>query len=101
MVLSYICNRKHTYCNIDTLNKFSIILPFKNFVIVPQTYKTMNIVPRNFLQSFNTIDMYKNDSIITCPSVILYFANTLKNIYLVNCCTEFQSTFFQNKDVSF
>ena len=101
MVLLCICNREHTYCNIDTLNKFSIILPFKNFVIFPHISEATNNVPRNFLQSFNTIDMYKNDSIITCPSVILYFANTLKNIYLGNCCTEFQSTFFQNKDVSF
>ena len=62
----------------------------------------MNNIPIEVLQRVNTINIYKDYSVVTCTTVIPYIANTLKNIYLCNhLFTEFQSTLFQNKNVFF
>ena len=41
-------------------------------------YEEMNNVPILVKQIINTIDMHKNDSVITCTTVILSVMNELK-----------------------
>ena len=71
-------------------------------MILPKNVEAMENFPIEVKHRVKAILMHKNDSVMTCTVVIMSVANTPKNIYLSNnLFTEFESRFFQSKEVYF
>ena len=56
----------------------------ESFVILPQNDESIKSFPREVKYCVSKILIHENYSVITCTTVVLSVANTLKNIYLSN-----------------
>ena len=67
-------------------------------MILPKYSEAKKHLPREMKNCVNALDMYENDSAMTCAIVITSIKNMLKKIYLSNnLFTEFSSKLYQNK----
>ena len=68
----------------------------ESFVILPQNDESIKSFPREVKYCVSKILIHENYSVITCTTVVLSVANTLKNIYLSNnVFTKFELIFFK------
>ena len=66
------------------LKKFIIILPLKNIFDPSKNFICKNNLPIELKHCGNTLDMHKNDSVLTCTEVITYVVDMKKKIHISN-----------------